>query len=67
MKEFCDKNKRFFCLFVPYVFLRIRILLPPLSRSPVSLRLGPARVLTVHRTVIHSARAASLPPGGRLK
>ncbi len=43
-----------------------RGLLPPLSRSPVSLRLGHARVLTVHRTVIHYARAASLPPGGRL-
>ena len=27
------------------------------------LRLGHAHVLTVHRTVIHSVRAASLPPG----
>ena len=32
-----------------------------MSRA-VSLRLGLARVLTVHRTVIHSARAASLHP-----
>ena len=44
-----------------------RGLLPPLSRSPVSPRLGHTRVLTVHRTVIHFARAASLPLGGRHK
>ena len=35
------------------------------SRSPVSLRLGHARALTRPRRVIHSPRAASLPPGGR--
>ena len=32
----------------------------------LSLRIGHARVLTPHRGVIHSARAASLPIGGRL-
>ena len=32
-----------------------------------SLRLGHARVLIVHRTIIHYARAASLPDKGRLK
>ena len=35
------------------------------SRSPVSLRLGHARALTTVQVVIHSPRAASLPPGGR--
>ena len=37
------------------------------DRAAFSLRLGHARVLTVHRTVIHCTRAASLPPGGRPK
>jgi len=46
--------------------LKSRRLLPPLTRSPVSLRLGHARALTPHRGVIHYPRAASLPPGGRL-
>ena len=45
---------------------KLRRLLPPLTRSPVSLRLGHARALTPHRGVIHYPRAASLPPGGRL-
>ena len=35
------------------------------KRSPVSLRLGHARALTRPRRVIHSPRAASLPPRGR--
>ena len=43
---------------------------PPHPSKPtvlpsVSLRLGHARVLTVHRTVIHYARAASLPIKGK--
>ena len=33
------------------------------KRSPVSLRLGHARALTTVQVVIHSPRAASLPPG----
>ena len=45
---------------------KLRGLLPPLTRSPVSLRLGHARALTPHRGVIHYPRAASLPLGGRL-
>ena len=35
------------------------------KRSPVSLRLGHAQALTRPRRVIHSPRAASLPPKGR--
>ena len=35
------------------------------SPATFSLRLGHARVLTPPRGVIHCARAASLPPGGR--
>ena len=34
---------------------------PVRDRAAFSLRLGHARVLTVHRTVIHYTRAASLP------
>ena len=45
---------------------KLRGLLPPLSRSPFSLRLGHARGLTPHCGVIQDPRAASLPPGGRL-
>ena len=41
-----------------FVFVSMRT-----ARQLVSLRLGHTRVLTVHRTVIHFARAASLPPG----
>ena len=44
---------------------RLLPLLPLAAFVPVSLRLGHARVLTVHRTVIHYTRAATLPPGGR--
>jgi len=39
---------------------------PSPAVTPVSLRLGHARVLTAHRAVIHCPRAASLPRGGRL-
>ena len=35
----------------------------PRTAGAVSPRLGHARVLTVHRTVIHYTRAASLPQG----
>jgi len=34
-----------------------------LVKPPVSLRLGPVRVLSVHRTLIHSPHAAPLPAG----
>ena len=63
------------CLDVPPRFLckqksHTGSLLPSLrirSVPPVSLRLGHARVLTVHRTVIHYAHAASLPEGRGLR
>ena len=44
--------------------LRTGIPHPPLTWSPVSLRLGHVRVLTMHRIVIHCAHAASLPGKG---
>ena len=47
--------------------LRKPIPLRRLTAPPVSLRLGHARVLTVHRTVIHYAHAASLPEGRGLR
>ena len=47
--------------------MKLRELLSPLPRSPVSLRLGHAAGLTVPRTVIQYRVAASLPPGGRLR
>ena len=34
-----------------------------LVKPPVSLRLGPVRVLSVHRTLIHCPHAAPLPAG----
>ena len=37
-----------------------------LRSTPVSLRLGHGTALTVHRTVIHSRVAVSLPSRGRL-
>ena len=50
--------------YVPQIDIGANIRFPPhpsATLTPVSLRLGHARVLTVHRTVIHYARAASLP------
>ena len=66
MKTGCKQTSKNVDLYYRACIIKIGRELPlpsAIRLTPVSLRLGHARVLTTHRVVIHYARAASLPQG----